>query len=74
MNRARIQEPHASELTRFRRARPRSLAMIARARAHMPDGAPMAWMASPSRRPAPTWPATSTPTLPCWPSFVRCRA
>ncbi len=46
MNRARIQELHATELARFRQARPRSLAMIARARAHMPNGAPMAWMAS----------------------------
>jgi glutamate-1-semialdehyde 2,1-aminomutase len=43
---ARLGELHAAELARFRQARPRSLAMIARARAHMPNGMPMAWMAS----------------------------
>ncbi len=37
---------HAGEVARFRRARPRSLAMLSRARAHMPNGTPMAWMAS----------------------------
>ncbi len=37
---------HAEEVARFRRARPRSLAMLSRARAHMPNGTPMAWMAS----------------------------
>src|SRR5215470_8397088 len=45
LDRARIGELHARELARFQEARPRSLAMIARARAHMPNGAPMAWMA-----------------------------
>ncbi len=33
-------------MARFRRARPRSLALLSRARAHMPNGTPMAWMAS----------------------------
>ena len=46
LDRARINELHAAELTRFRRDRPRTMAMIARARAHMPNGVPMAWMAS----------------------------
>jgi len=46
LDRARIGELHARELARFREARPRSLAMVARARAHMPNGVPMAWMAS----------------------------
>jgi glutamate-1-semialdehyde 2,1-aminomutase len=51
LDRARIGELHAEELARFRQARPRSLAMIARARAHMPNGVPMAWMASDNDRP-----------------------
>jgi len=46
LDRARISELHAAELVRFRRDRPRTMAMIARARAHMPNGLPMAWMAS----------------------------
>jgi len=45
LDRARIGELHAREVARFQGARPRSLAMIARARAHMPNGTPMAWMA-----------------------------
>jgi len=46
LDRARISELHAAELVRFRRDRTRTMAMIARARAHMPNGLPMAWMAS----------------------------
>jgi glutamate-1-semialdehyde 2,1-aminomutase len=46
LDQARISELHAAELARFRRDRPRTMAMIARARAHMPNGLPMAWMAS----------------------------
>jgi glutamate-1-semialdehyde 2,1-aminomutase len=46
LDRARISELHAAELDRFRQDRPRTMAMIARARAHMPNGLPMAWMAS----------------------------
>jgi glutamate-1-semialdehyde 2,1-aminomutase len=45
LDRARIDELHARELARFRQDRPRSLAMVARARAHMPNGVPMSWMA-----------------------------
>jgi hypothetical protein len=45
LDHARIGELHAREVARFQEARPRSRAMIARARAHMPNGAPMAWMA-----------------------------
>ena len=51
LDRARIDKLHARELARFREARPRSLAMIARARAHMPNGVPMAWMASDNDQP-----------------------
>src|SRR5262249_28758998 len=51
LDRARLGELHATELARFRQARPRSLAMIARARAHMPNGVPMAWMASDNDQP-----------------------
>ena len=45
LDRARIGELHARELARFREDRPQSLAMVARARAHMPNGVPMSWMA-----------------------------
>jgi glutamate-1-semialdehyde 2,1-aminomutase len=51
LDRARIEELHAGELARFRQARPRSLAMIGRARAHMPNGVPMAWMVSDNDQP-----------------------
>ncbi len=51
LDRARIGELYARELARFREARPRSLAMVARARAHMPNGVPMAWMASDNDQP-----------------------
>ena len=46
LDRARIGELYAAEEARFRRDRPRSLAMLDRARAHMPNGVPMAWMAT----------------------------
>jgi glutamate-1-semialdehyde 2,1-aminomutase len=46
LDRAKIGDLHARELARFRQARPRTLAMIDRARAHMPNGMPMAWMAT----------------------------
>jgi glutamate-1-semialdehyde 2,1-aminomutase len=45
LDRARIGELHAREVARFWAARPRSHAMISRAREHMPNGTPMAWMA-----------------------------
>jgi len=51
LDRAKIGELHAQELARFRTDRPRSLAMISRARAHMPNGTPMAWMASDNEQP-----------------------
>jgi glutamate-1-semialdehyde 2,1-aminomutase len=46
LDRDRIRQLHARELARFRQARPRTLAMVERARAHMPNGVPMAWMVS----------------------------
>ena len=42
LDRVRVGELHARELARFRAARPRTLEMIGRARAHMPGGVPMA--------------------------------
>jgi len=51
LDRAKTGELHARELARFREARPRSLALIGRARAHMPGGVPMAWMASDYEQP-----------------------
>src|SRR5580704_10909845 len=51
LDRSRIGKLLAQELTRFRDARPRSLALIGRARAHMPNGMPMAWMASDNDQP-----------------------
>ena len=46
LDRARIRELHARELAHFSAMRPRTLAMLERARAHMPNGTPMSWMAS----------------------------
>ena len=40
-----IDDLYARELARFTRERPRSLALHEQARAHMPSGVPMAWMA-----------------------------
>ena len=45
LDQARIKELHAREVARFWEARPRSRAMLARAREHMPNGTPMVWMA-----------------------------
>ncbi len=47
----RIHRLHDGELARFREAHPRSLALLERARAHMPNGTPMAWMASDNEQP-----------------------
>jgi glutamate-1-semialdehyde 2,1-aminomutase len=46
LDRDRIRSLHARELTAFRDARPTTLACLERALAHMPNGTPMAWMAS----------------------------
>ena len=51
LDRRRIAELRVRELDRFRADRPRTLAMVGRARAHMPDGMPMAWMASGNDQP-----------------------
>ncbi len=51
LDRARVGELHARELARFRQGRPRTLAMLGRARAHRPNGVPMAWMASDNDQP-----------------------
>ena len=46
LDRWRIRDLRDRELERFREARPASLAMLERARSRMPNGTPMAWMAS----------------------------
>jgi glutamate-1-semialdehyde 2,1-aminomutase len=46
LDRARIGELYQRELARFRDDRPQTLALIERARAHMPNGMPMSWMAN----------------------------
>jgi len=51
LDQVRAGELHARELARFRAARPRTLEMIGRARAHIPGGVPMAWMASDKDQP-----------------------
>src|SRR6266700_7155924 len=51
LDRGRISELRARELARFRAGRPRTLAMIDRARACMPNGMPMAWMATDNDQP-----------------------
>jgi glutamate-1-semialdehyde 2,1-aminomutase len=45
MDRERIRNLHTEELARFRRARSNTIALLERARKHMPNGTPMAWMA-----------------------------
>jgi glutamate-1-semialdehyde 2,1-aminomutase len=45
LDRALITKLLTSELERFRAARPQTLALLERARAHMPNGVPMSWMA-----------------------------
>jgi glutamate-1-semialdehyde 2,1-aminomutase len=42
---AKVKTVHDQELKRFIDARPRTMALLERARAHMPNGVPMAWMA-----------------------------
>jgi glutamate-1-semialdehyde 2,1-aminomutase len=44
LDRGRIRDLHARELARFRDVRPVTLAMLERARSHMPNGTPMSWM------------------------------
>lgn len=51
LDRNHIRRLHAAELERFRVARPTSAATIERARAHMPNGVPMAWMAADNDQP-----------------------
>jgi glutamate-1-semialdehyde 2,1-aminomutase len=51
LDRGRISSLLERELARFRADRPRTLAMIDRARAHMPGGMPMAWMAADNDQP-----------------------
>ena len=51
LDRDRIRELHDEELARFRAERPRTLELLGRAAAHMPNGTPMAWMASDNDQP-----------------------
>jgi glutamate-1-semialdehyde 2,1-aminomutase len=46
LDRERIRTLHDRELATFRERRPRTLALLRRAREHMPNGTPMAWMVS----------------------------
>ena len=46
LDRDRVRALHESELAAFEEARPRTMELLERARAHMPNGVPMAWMAS----------------------------
>jgi glutamate-1-semialdehyde 2,1-aminomutase len=43
---AKVRALHDRERTRFAAARPRTLALLERARAHLPNGVPMTWMAT----------------------------
>jgi len=45
LDRDLIRRLHERELKRFRDERPTTLALLERARAHMPNGTPMSWMA-----------------------------
>jgi glutamate-1-semialdehyde 2,1-aminomutase len=51
LDRTRIGELHAQELARFRNDRPATMAMLGRARAHMPNGVPMSWMVTDNEQP-----------------------
>jgi glutamate-1-semialdehyde 2,1-aminomutase len=51
LDRTRIGELHAQELARFRNDRPTTMAMLGRARAHMPNGVPMSWMVTDNDQP-----------------------
>jgi glutamate-1-semialdehyde 2,1-aminomutase len=51
LDRDLIRRLHAEELDRFRIERPTTMALLARAREHMPNGTPMAWMASDNDQP-----------------------
>ena len=42
---AKVKELYDTELKRFVAARPRTMGLLERARAHMPNGVPMTWMA-----------------------------
>jgi glutamate-1-semialdehyde 2,1-aminomutase len=45
LDRGRIRDLYRRELARFRQDRPATLALLRRARAHLPNGTPMSWMA-----------------------------
>ena len=49
---ARVKKLYDQELKRFVDARPRTMALLERGRAHMPNGVPMAWMAIDQEVPA----------------------
>ena len=49
---ARVATIHDQELKRCIDSRPRTMALLERARAHMPNGVPMAWMATDNEVPA----------------------
>src|SRR3712207_2524235 len=51
LDRDLIRRLHADELERFRAERPKTMALLERARAHMPNGTPMSWMASDNDQP-----------------------
>jgi len=51
LDRDLIRRLHGEEFARFRAERPRTMALQDRARAHMPNGTPMAWMASDNEQP-----------------------
>jgi glutamate-1-semialdehyde 2,1-aminomutase len=51
LDRDLIRRLHGDELARFRADRPGTMTMQARAREHMPNGTPMAWMASDNDQP-----------------------
>ena len=49
---AKVRQTYDLELKRFIGARPRTMALLERARGHMPNGVPMAWMAFDQEIPA----------------------
>jgi glutamate-1-semialdehyde 2,1-aminomutase len=51
LDREHLATLHERELARFRAGRPKSMALVERARAHMPNGVPMSWMVTDNDQP-----------------------
>ena len=64
LDRDRLRRLRGSERERFVRDRPRTAALLTRARAHMPNGTPMRWMASDNDHPVYVADGAAVPSSP----------